>query len=76
MQLSRMKLKKLRACAMGETQSLLSLAEEYSLEIESRQNGEGTVSSSVGHWVLHAVKAFTSPHLGVSPRNWCWGNRI
>lgn len=27
-------------------------------------------------WVLHAVKAFTSPHLGVSPRNWCWGNRI
>lgn len=61
---------------MGDTQSLLSLAEEYSSGIESRQNGEGPVSRSVGHWVLHAVKAFASPRLGVSPRNWCWGNRI
>ena len=53
---------------MGETQSLPSLAEECSPGTKSRRDGEGPVSSSVGRWVLHAVKAFTSPHLGVSPR--------
>lgn len=68
--------KKRRSCAMGETQSHLSLAEECPPGTKSRQDSGGSVSSSVGRWVLHAVKAFTSPHSGVSPRNWCWGNRI
>lgn len=56
--------------------SLVSLAKDCSPGTERRQNGERPDCSSVGHWVLHAVKAFTSPYLGVLPRNWCWGNRI
>lgn len=48
---------------MGETQSLLSLAEESSLGAESRQ---GVEDVSVAVWVLQAVKAFASPYLGAS----------
>lgn len=62
-QLSQMKLKKMRNYAMSEIQSLLSLAQDCPPGTESRQNGERPDSSSVGHWVLHALKAFSSPYL-------------
>lgn len=53
-----------RSCDMGETQSLLSLAEESSPGAESRR---GVEDLSLAVWVLQIVKAFASPHLGASP---------